>query len=671
MSFLNRPRDYSNNPPISSIIPGVLSVVDTSSINLTFNSSLQILQADLVPVLLTPGTYGSASLIPVFTVNNLGQITSITQVPAAGGGGGIVTLDNGLTLTGTNGQLGGTLIKNTTVDGGTTYIMEFLSSVSSSAPTLSARNIGTGYAFWATSSNVVARLLNLNSSLNTVRTTLELRRGVAGTSDVGFGQDIQYRIQSNSGATYTSNRLVSELTDASPGNFTSKFTITGNLNNTELDLLTLYGAGNVRFNKYGLGAFTGTPTYYLAEDVNGNIIEVPIPGGGGGITSLNGQTGVSQTFANGASGTAPAFVSAANVHTLNIPLASVAGVTAGLISKAQYDSLVGSVYPYISQAYTGGLNPICILCNPSLDRLYVPSNFSNQIRVYVASTGVLVSTITLSGVWGLFIINGELWATTISAGIIYRYNASSGASLGTDISGSGNRGHTAYEFSSSKVFITNALSNNVTVINPSPGTVTATITGLGGTEPYGICYNNNPASLHFGLLAVILRGSNLITLINPTTNAVVAVGVNPSSSLGNPSGIIYNATNDRYYISNADATKQNIVMLSPSGATTFSVAGTIDGIAYADDLVQDTTTNKLYAGGHAAMTTLFANQFIYEIEMATNTVRKIIPTSLWNNTTTLHNNLAIDETNGLLYTNVGGGATNLGANVTFKLKLRP
>jgi YVTN family beta-propeller protein len=325
---------------------------------------------------------------------------------------------------------------------------------------------------------------------------------------------------------------------------------------------------------------------------------------------------------------------------------------------------------FISQAYTGGLNPICVLCSPSLDRMYVPSNFSGEIRVYVSSTGALVSTISLSGVWCLFIINGELWATTISAGIIYRYNATTGAALGT-ISGSGSRGHAAYQFSSTKAFITNALSNNVTVINPSTNTVTATITGLGGTEPYGICLNNNPSSLHFGLLAVILRGSNLITLINPTTNAVVAVGVNPGSSLGNPSGIIYNATNDRYYISNADVTKQNIVMLSPSGATTFSVAGKIDGIAYADDLVQDTTTNRLYAGGHAAMTTLYANQFIYEIEMATNKVRKITPTGLWNNTTTLHNNLAIDETNGVLYTNVSGGATNLGANVTLKLKLRP
>lgn len=58
---------------------------------------------------------------------------------------------------------------------------------------------------------------------------------------------------------------------------------------------------------------------------------------GSGITALNGSTSGTQTFANGASGNAPAFVTANGVHTLNIPLASATGsVTAGLISNADY-----------------------------------------------------------------------------------------------------------------------------------------------------------------------------------------------------------------------------------------------------------------------------------------------------------------------------------------------
>ncbi|MBS1971813.1 MAG: hypothetical protein JSU04_15985, partial [Bdellovibrionales bacterium] len=61
---------------------------------------------------------------------------------------------------------------------------------------------------------------------------------------------------------------------------------------------------------------------------------------GAGITSLNGLTSGTQSFVNGTSGTAPAFSSAGSAHTLNIPMASSASVTAGLISNADYASMM-------------------------------------------------------------------------------------------------------------------------------------------------------------------------------------------------------------------------------------------------------------------------------------------------------------------------------------------
>jgi hypothetical protein len=57
---------------------------------------------------------------------------------------------------------------------------------------------------------------------------------------------------------------------------------------------------------------------------------------GSGLTNFNGATGTSQSLANGTSGTAPNWSTASNAHTLNIPMASTASVTAGLVSNTDY-----------------------------------------------------------------------------------------------------------------------------------------------------------------------------------------------------------------------------------------------------------------------------------------------------------------------------------------------
>jgi trimeric autotransporter adhesin len=57
---------------------------------------------------------------------------------------------------------------------------------------------------------------------------------------------------------------------------------------------------------------------------------------GAGITSLNGSTSATQTFAYGAEGTTTSFSTLNGVHTLNIPLASAASVTGGLLSNVDY-----------------------------------------------------------------------------------------------------------------------------------------------------------------------------------------------------------------------------------------------------------------------------------------------------------------------------------------------
>jgi hypothetical protein len=101
-------------------------------------------------------------------------------------------------------------------------------------------------------------------------------------------------------------------------------------NTTKGDVTVFNGTNNVRLP-------AGTDTYVLTADSSqaSGLKWAAVPGA---ISSLNGLTSSTQTFAIGTSGTAPAFSSATSTHTLNIPMASTTSVTAGLISKTDYDA---------------------------------------------------------------------------------------------------------------------------------------------------------------------------------------------------------------------------------------------------------------------------------------------------------------------------------------------
>ena len=66
------------------------------------------------------------------------------------------------------------------------------------------------------------------------------------------------------------------------------------------ELLSVSGSGEIKLSQYGLGTFTGTPTYKLSVDVNGNIIETSIGAGqvdGSGITNYISKWTDSNTLA--------------------------------------------------------------------------------------------------------------------------------------------------------------------------------------------------------------------------------------------------------------------------------------------------------------------------------------------------------------------------------------
>ena len=90
------------------------------------------------------------------------------------------------------------------------------------------------------------------------------------------------------------------------------------------------GTGRINFKGAGVSC-----TYNATTDA----ADCTVSGApGGGITSLNSLNATTQYLGTpGTSGLAPSWSSVTDTHTLNIPLASAIGVTAGLISKTQYD----------------------------------------------------------------------------------------------------------------------------------------------------------------------------------------------------------------------------------------------------------------------------------------------------------------------------------------------
>ena len=77
------------------------------------------------------------------------------------------------------------------------------------------------------------------------------------------------------------------------------------------------------------------------------------------------------------------------------------------------------------------------------------------------------------------------------------------------------------------------------------------------------------------MIVAVVSGTSELCIIDPATNTVTAANLNPSSSLSSPQYIRYNATLDRYYVSNSAS--NNIVVLEPTSATAFSLDTIIKG----------------------------------------------------------------------------------------------
>jgi YVTN family beta-propeller protein len=279
----------------------------------------------------------------------------------------------------------------------------------------------------------------------------------------------------------------------------------------------------------------------------------------------------------------------------------------------------------IGNAISQNSNCLDIFVEPSINRLYVPFFGGNVTYIFNTSTNALVATLSTTGVNAVFYIASvnQLWVTYLANGNISRFNATTGASAGADITGSGNRGQHYIEYSATKVFIANSGSNNITVINPSTGTVTATI-AAGSTFPRSMVLNSNPSSAQNDRIAVVCPNANTMLLINPNTNAITIAAVNVGSQMSTPNSIVYDATSDRYIIGNVG--NNRLLYITPTTATSFTYDTYTD--AYRPyELAYNSSTRYVYIAQPTPANSVFNPTSLALVDAATKQMFKQIVTT--------------------------------------------
>ena len=344
---------------------------------------------------------------------------------------------------------------------------------------------------------------------------------------------------------------------------------------------------------------------------------------GAGLTSLNGLTGSTQTFANGTSGTSPEFSSDGTVHTLNIPMAASATVTAGLLSNSDYAAFAGKVGGVVGDggvavANSGGTATVSL---SSVGTAGTYMKVSTNAKGQVTSGGALVPSDIPS-----------LDASKITSGQI------SVANGGTGIA-SGSSGGIPYFSESSTIASSPTLTANGIVIGGGVGgapTTAAALTdgqiliGSSGSAPVsatlgtgangGVVVSTGPGSLtldtaqdirisaspNFVGLSLNGLGANSLLKTNGTKAVSAASSLDITSTLGftpinkagdTMSGVLNLGANDAINIGNIQMAASKTLALSANAADPTGLQSTDKGSTW----FNSTTGQIKYWDGSAAV----------------------------------------------------------------------
>ena len=146
------------------------------------------------------------------------------------------------------------------------------------------------------SSNVTNYIKAQDSATNTVIGNLIVRRQTTATPAAGIGTRIELQTETSASNYEAGVTLDAITTDVTGGSEDFDFAINSMTNGaTATEKMRITSTGAIKFNAYDSTNNTGTPTYMLGTDVNGNVVKVlggDVPGGGGTVTGTGVATRV-------------------------------------------------------------------------------------------------------------------------------------------------------------------------------------------------------------------------------------------------------------------------------------------------------------------------------------------------------------------------------------------
>lgn len=306
---------------------------------------------------------------------------------------------NPLTIEGTNFINQGILLRNKETPASSNYpaiAIENFAASTSGHPFIALKNSG--------GSSAAPSATTINSSLGAI-----IGYAHNGTNFVQGGR-LDYRLRGTPGATYAETDFSISLGDASNGQ-AERLVVKGSTGNVGIGTITprskLEVGGGVQI---GNDIATCDPTKPGTLRYNSGNVEFcngsswqAFGVSGAGLTSLNGSNSSTQNFAIGTSGTAPQWSTAGGVHTINIPLASASSVTAGLISKSDYDAFNTKLGT--STSFTGD----------------VSGNYNSTSVDKIKGTPLVMSALTTNNFLkfnGTNWVNSMLGASDITSGVL-------------------------------------------------------------------------------------------------------------------------------------------------------------------------------------------------------------------------------------------------------------